>query len=449
MKARPLRLNKCTEIEIDKLIQKIKPKRSCGMDNISNYLMKELTVGLRTPLCKLVNKSLDEGIFPESLKIAKIKPLHKGGIATDMNNYRPISLLPVFSKIFEKVVLNRIQHHMKSTNQYSKLQFGFREGSSTIHACEKFSTEILKCFNNKSILASVFIDLKKAFDTVSKDILLEKLRFYGLDSLSLRWFDSYLSNRVQYTCIEKHESQYKVLAGCLAQGSILAPELFLYMVNDMKRSLRYCQCILFADDTTIYLVGTNIKFLRQKIQFDMQNLYDWLNCNKLYLNISKTKIMLFSEKLLHYNSFDIVVNNQTIEVVNKFKFLGIVFDHKMTFEHHLSSLCNRLKYYLYMLKQIKSYMSKTSLLLYYYGYIHSRLQYGLLIWYPLLSQNNKKRLHSVLNRVYKQIPDTSQILQLPNLNKFETLKLTYQFINKSLPDGILTEMTCNTHNYNS
>ena len=445
-----LSLNPCNEVEIDTIIGNIKNKKSSGVDNISNYLMKELVCGLRTPLCIIANISIKSGIFPSKLKIAKVKPLFKQGARDDPNNYRPISLLPVFSKVIEKVILRRIQNFMNRTNQYTKNQFGFRDGSSTINACEKLTSEVLKCFNTKKILISVFIDLKKAFDTVGKHILLEKLKYYGFDSNTLNWFNSYLSDRKQLSIVNgEYKSNLQTLEGCLAQGSILSPELFLYMINDVKKSLKYSQSILFADDTTIYLIGTKIKFMRKKLQYDIDNLFDWLNCNELFLNVKKTKMIIFSENAISYDNCDIYVNGELIEVVNEYKFLGVIFDNKLSFEKHVHELCNRLKYFIYMFKMCNYFLKDAAKLLYYYAFIQSRLQYGIIIWWPLLNHTCKTKLTRIYHRCLDLLPPTAKLLTPDSLCKLENLALIYNIVNTNLHVGIIEEFNIGTHTYNT
>ena len=166
---------------------------------------------------------MNSGVFPESMKTAKVIPLFKSGSRSCLDNYRPISLLPCFSKILERIVLTRYKTFMKKNNKYYVNQFGFRENSSTIHACQRLATEILECYESGSILASVFIDVKKAFDSVSKEILNDKLAHYGIRNTTGDWFDSYLTNRKQCTIVNDHMSDVEILSGCIAQGSILGP----------------------------------------------------------------------------------------------------------------------------------------------------------------------------------------------------------------------------------
>ena len=237
----------------------------------------------------LCNNSIKNKKFPQDLKIAKVKPLFKNGSSSECDNYRPISLLPVISKVIEKVILRRLKPFMH--DKYYTNQFGFRENMSTINACEKFASEILECFDKNAIMISVFIDLRKAFDSVTKDILLSKLDHYGIRGDSLEWFESYLTDRRQFTVIDGLESSIKTLSGCIAQGSILGPELFLCTINDLFRSLTYSKWILFADDTTIYIIGNSLKFLHVKLQSDLDRLVAWMQSNSFTLNTKKTELM--------------------------------------------------------------------------------------------------------------------------------------------------------------
>ena len=393
-----LSLNETTDFEIDKIIDSLKNKTSYGLDGILNKLIKDLKVAIRTPLKIICNKSMNSGVFPESMKTAKVIPLFKSGSRSCLDNYRPISLLPCFSKILERIVLTRYKTFMKKNNQYYVNQFGFRENSSTIHACQCLATEILECYESGSILASVFIDVKKAFDSVSKEILNDKLAHYGIQNTTGDWFDSYLTNRKQCTIVNDHMSDVEILSGCIAQGSILGPELFLTFVNDIYKSLRYSTCILFADDTTIYLIGNSLRFIRTKLQSDINSIIDWISCNKLVLNAKKTKMMLFCKETLSYDdSFSIKMLGIPIEITSKFKFLGIMFDSKLDFTDHANAIINSLRFYNFKLKKSLNFLSDHCKEIYFHAFIQSRIDYRNLIWFPHLNKFVKSKLGTLYN----------------------------------------------------
>ena len=213
----------------------------------------------------LINRSINEGIFPSSMKIAKIIPLHKDGAIDNPDNFRPISLLPVMSKLIEKHVYQAVTKFMDVNGILYMKQFGFRRHHSTINAIQLLVSEVLNAFKENLFLASVFIDLKKAFDSVSHDLILAKLECLGVRGVILNWFKSYLAERKQFTSIGNMQSDTNVMECGVPQGSLLGGLLFQLQINDMSTSLRFCNCILYADDTTVYVIGRNLRFVRMKL----------------------------------------------------------------------------------------------------------------------------------------------------------------------------------------
>ena len=207
------------------------------------------------------NKSIETGVFPSKLKIAKVIPIYKSKDKQSFTNYRPISLLPSISKIYEKLVHKRLYAFMTNNLIMNKHQFGFRQGHSTINAITKFTYDTLQALDSGHDNLSVFLDLSKAFDTINHQLLCRKLQHYGICGVALEWFRSYLSERKQYVSYKGINSQsYSITCG-VPQGSVLGPLLFIIYTNDLPGSLRCTTCILFADDTTIYCSGCNIKEL--------------------------------------------------------------------------------------------------------------------------------------------------------------------------------------------
>ena len=247
--------SRVSEDEVCRIVERMKAKTSSGYDGVSNMLLKKIIHVIKGPLTYLFNISMQSGCFPDLMKIAKVIPLFKSGNAEFLDNYRPISLLPVFSKILEKVVYIRFVRHLDSENILYMRQYGFRKGHSTSDAVFNLMGEILSAFNKGHMLLSIFIDLKKAFDTVSHELILSKLEMLGVHDLELQWFTSYLTNQSQFTMMNGVESNMKKANTGVPQGSLLGVVLFQVIINDMYKCLRYSTCILYADDTTIYVIG--------------------------------------------------------------------------------------------------------------------------------------------------------------------------------------------------
>ena len=284
-----------TEQHICKIVGDLKSKRSCGIDNMSNTLLKQLVNVLKVPLCVIFNKSLSAGEFPDLMKIAKVIPLHKGGPRDNVDNYRPISLLPVISKVLERITYKYLVSHLDKEDLLYARQFGFRKKHSTIDAITNLTGEILGAFGKKMMLLSVFIDLRKAFDSIPHSLVLAKLEKLGVRDTELEWYRSYLTRRCQYTVIGTTCSETKLISAGVPQGSLLDVLLFQIMINDLPASLRFVSSILYADDTTLYVIGSSLKFMRAKMQSDLNSLCDWLCVNGMKLNASKTKSLIFNQ----------------------------------------------------------------------------------------------------------------------------------------------------------
>ena len=236
--------------EIEHIIKSFKTKKSTGDDGISMHLLKQLCEPCSEPIAIIVNMSLEQGIVPDAMKLAKVIPIHKSKSKELFNNYRSISLLSNMSKVLEKVVHNRLYSFLiKNSILYDK-QYGFRPKRSTIDAITEFTAGILPSLDRKKQCLSIYLDLSKAFDTINHSILLNKLKYYGIRGKPLEWFRSYLQQRKQYVSYLGVQSTTQNIEYGVPQGSVLGPLLFILYSNDIPNSLTYCQAILFADDTT-------------------------------------------------------------------------------------------------------------------------------------------------------------------------------------------------------
>ena len=271
---------------------------------------------------------LSTGIFPDRLKYAVIKPVFKKGDKQDISNYRPISLLTSFSKVVEKIIYARLHAHIVTNNILVQEQYGFRTKTSTEHAAFALINSILTAMNRNQIVGGVFCDLQKAFNCVNHKILLEKLKFYGVEGKFKMLIESYLTGRYQRVTLnnmssKENSSKWELLKCSIPQGSILGPLFFLIYINDLLTVVnKDTNMVLFADDTSIVVTDTNLRDFHIKANQMFQNVNTWFRTNLLTLNLTKTKYLEFRSKNCYNDKTHINYGQECIPHTPMTSFLG-------------------------------------------------------------------------------------------------------------------------------
>ena len=304
-------------------------------------LLKDSADIVAKPLTSIINTSLLTGIVPDEWKGAKVTPLHKKGAKSNLDNYRPISVLPAASKLLERAVHSQLYSFLTKNKLLSPYQCGFRKCHSTQFTA--LSDSVRRAMDQGLLTGAVFIDLQKAFDTVNHQILLNKLEQFGISNMELSWFKSYLQDRYQVVHIENELSEPCLLSPGVPQGSILGPLLFVLLMNDLPGVLTTCSTLLYADDTVIFYSGKDLLDIQLTLERNLTQVNSWLKDNSLFLHKDKTQSMLFGTepRLRSADSFTVNFNGENIERVSEYKYLGLVMDETLSWNSHVKYTINK------------------------------------------------------------------------------------------------------------
>jgi hypothetical protein len=315
-----------------------------------------------------------------------VTPLHKKGSKSDASNYRPISILPVFSKLIERAMHNRVTSFLDQNKVLSQCQFGFQKKKSTTQAINKLVYETLLALDEGKLVLGISCDLSKAFDCVVHSILLAKLQRYGMRGTVNKWMNSYLSERSQVVDIvnenaETTRSSLSNLSIGVPQGSILGPLLFIIYANDLSVNMKGTKIITFADDTNALVVAENREQLVNKSELAVINLQKWFNANKLVCNLSKTSIIEFTTRKRCDNiNITLDVGNIKIKSTSHAKFLGIVIDQNLRWDKHTEYMVKKLRSACSALFKLRYLINRDTLKIVYYSYFQSIATYGITAW---------------------------------------------------------------------
>ena len=354
---------------------------SPGYDNVPGKLIKQIINYIIDPIKHICNCSFYSGTFPSSLKIAKVIPIYKKGNKKEISNYRPISILPVMSKILERLVCDRLTEHLDNLNVIIKEQHGFIQGKSTTSAILSFTDNIMKCFDEKNYTIGVFLDFTKAFETVNHDILLHKLEHIGIRNVSLSWFKSYLNARKQFVSYNDKNSSLQELSYSVPQGSILGPQLFIIYINDMINSIHKSNISLFADDTCLYYSHRDLHQLISIANEELARLNNWLVVNKLTLNAEKSHYIIFRRKIpIPQDMTDIKIDNKLLQRASKTNFLGVTISESLNWRFHIQDMLKKLNRQKAILYLTRNSLTRNSLRLIYFSLVYPILIYNIIIW---------------------------------------------------------------------
>lgn len=439
-------------------VQKLKPKRSTGYDDIPITVIKQNIHYLKQPFTYLVNMSLKKGVFPDCYKIAKIKPLFKKGEKNLPENYRPVSLLPCMSKILESVVKNQVTVYAAENSIISENQYGFQKNLNTTEAIHNLVKNVNHILDDKSHPLAIFCDLSKAFDCVDHCVLIEKLDYYGISGISNRWFTSYLKDRKFYVELEHLErdtlenisSSTRTINCGVPQGSILGPVLFLIYINDLADNFPELKFTIFADDTNFLLNKKSLVDLRIDGADILDRIYKWFTANKLVLNVDKTFSVLFQPNK-KVGDINIPTTGGEVRSQENVRFLGVHIDQSLSWKHHVECLNKSLCSAIYAIKTTRLNIGRDVAVTVYYAYFYSLLQYGIEFWGVSVDAGSAFLLQKRAIRAIFSIPQRRSCRDYFRAHKMFTLTNLYIYrtavlMNKKRNDF---QMQSDIHHHNT
>lgn len=377
-----------SESEVLEAILSLKNRTAPDCHGIPVKVVKAAAHCLVIPLTHIYNRCVSDGYFPRSLKISRVTPVYKKGDRSVLSNYRPISVASIFGKVFEIIIKNRLQSYFDKHSLLSSSQFGFRPGRNITQALTELVDFVTDGFDRRRCSSALLLDLHKAFDTVSHEVLICKLEHYGIRGLPLRLITSFLSDRRQFVAYGSSASSPLPSFYGVPQGSVLGPLLFIIFVNDFPLCVEPCHSILYADDTTLLISGSSALELDSNVTLVESLASEWFAANKLKLSANKTQKIVFSST----GDGDCYVG-----------LLGVRIDQSLRWKPHIEALVSRLSSSLFVLRRLRTYLADRDLIAAYYGIIHSHLTYAVTIWGNSVHSNIVFRLQKRAVRIIARI----------------------------------------------
>ena len=347
-------ITELTDYDVANLISGLKNSNAKDAFGLSTTFLKQHKDSLVRPITHLINLSFKHAHVPAVWKVAAITPIFKSGKKTDPSNYRPISILPIVSKVAEKWVNKQLIKHLNlGDTPLHPMQFGFRANHSTETAICMFLETVKSLLDKNALVGAVFLDLKKAFDSVNHQVLLSRLTRFNFSKNTMKWFASYLSERKQYVTVDGVKSTSLQCNIGVPQGSVLGPVLFSLFINDLPNQYPNVHTIMYADDVVILREAKTISEVSNSLTCALTCVQEWLTKSCLLLNSKKTVCMMLSKRHLEITNSNVLLNGEELSLVNEFRYLGVTVYPCLSFKKHVKTLSNSTKFHLHTNQQNK------------------------------------------------------------------------------------------------
>ena len=417
----------------DKL-SKLDPSKATGPDNIPSIVLKALSEELSLPLLILFNKSLSEGHVPNAWKTAEVTAIFKKGERCSPSNYRPVSLTCIACKVLESLITDQIRQYFDENDFFSKCQHGFRKSRSCITQLLEVMNNLTTLIDNNEAIDIIYLDFRKAFDTVPHARLINKLKAYGIEGSLLQWISSFLSQRKQRVRVNAAHSDFSPVTSGIPQGSILGPLLFIIFINDLPDCVQSI-CEIFADDTKIFGPSTKHSVL----QADLLKLMEWSAIWQLYFNITKCSALYIGKNNERHVYYTDANKTNKLDTTTQEKDLGVIFTENLKFDEHINNAVKKANKMVGLIRRSFEYLDANMFLKLYKAIVRPHLEYANVIWHPIL-QRQKIILEKVQRRATKIVPGLKNLsyedrlisLNLPSIKFRQTrgdLIQTYKIIN--------------------
>lgn len=391
------------------------------------------------------------------MKIAKVRPIYKGGDLNQPINYRPISVISILAKPIEKIIKSQIDEHLSTYNIINKNQYGFVDKSSTTSACIKVINEIQMSIDKKRFTACISLDLRKAFDSLQHCVLIQKLRNIGFSTNATNLIQNYLKSRYQFVSINKDSSDLQEVKCGVPQGSVLSPLLFNIYINDIFKILINGTLVMYADDAIITYSCTSVEELQSSMQSDLKNIENWLKMHHLKINTNKSFFVLF--KSHNINEIILQIDNQRLHRKTTFKYLGLHINDDLKWNHHVDQLTKKLCPFIFVLYKLNNVVDKSVLYKIYFAHIHSKLIYMNNIWSSVAAYKLHE-LEVIQNKALKAIHKlprltpsnqlyTPSLLPMVQLGNFELIMIIHKMANNIIRHDVQLILNSEIHNINT